>query len=143
VGFNSKSPLLGEEVTLGLKIKRVDNDVWEIAQTGVEYYSNNQCGGIHGTVFTRFYDIPDSPGSGQTVLIPLGFSWGGNYYVVDIRGVAIVQGGNEYLPLPFVDFGGSNRSIEFKVNSTEIVMMGGSGQDWQAGGCIELEYQKG
>lgn len=127
---------------LNKRLQRVDNSLWEAAQAGVEYYCNDQYGGIHGTIYVRFYEIPDSPGSGQTVYIPLGFSWGGNYYTVRISGVAIAQGGGSYLPLPFVDFGSANRNLELIVEPPNIKMAGGSGQDWQAGGFVQLDYKK-
>ena len=126
----------------GGRLQRVDAKSWEIAQVGVEYYSNNQYVGLYGTVFTRCYAIPDSVGTGKTVYIPLGFSWGGTYYVINLQGVAIIQGGNEYLPLPNVDYGSSNRNIEFKVAPPNIVIIGGAEMDWQAGGYIQLDYKK-
>lgn len=35
--------------------QRIDDDSWETAQVGVEYYSPDQLGGIHGTIIRQFF----------------------------------------------------------------------------------------
>lgn len=70
------------------KLQRVDNDEWESAQAGVEYYSNDQCGGIYGTVYRQYFttSLPGGLTSGNNILklvdYSISFNDGGN------RGVA-------------------------------------------------------
>lgn len=44
-----------EIATANNKMKRLDNDVWEIAVIDVPYYSPDQHGGYFGTVYRRYH----------------------------------------------------------------------------------------
>jgi len=107
---------------------------------GTEYRSPEQHGGIYGNIYRRYYAIPDAPGTGSTVNIPLGFTLTGD--PVSIHGMAELQAGGEWYPLPFTDFGSATRNIELRIVPPNIVMVGGSGVDWQAGGYIWMDYTK-
>jgi len=121
-------------------LKRADNDAFETAQAGVEYYAPTQHGRIFGIVYRRYYAIPDAGGAGDTQNIALGFTISGR--VVDLRGIALNQAGDQWQPMPFVDYGSTNRNIELKAYPTIIQIIGGAGQDWQAGGYIWIDYTK-
>lgn len=43
------------EFTLISELKRVDNGETETGQVGVEYFSPNQQGGIHGTIYRQYH----------------------------------------------------------------------------------------
>lgn len=122
------------------KLKRADNGTWEVSETDVEYIGPDQHGSIFGTIFRRYYAIPDAAGTGDTQSLPLGFTLTGR--VVDLRGVSLNQDGVTWQPMPYVDFGGAARSIELKVLSPNIVIIAGSVQDWLAGGFVWLDYTK-
>lgn len=129
------------EVATDLEMKRVDNNVFETAQTGVEYFAPVQHGGIFGgTIFRRYYAIPDAAGTGDTKNIAMGFTLTGR--IVDLRGVALRQNGNDWQPLPFVDFGSATDNLELVCIPPNIQMHAGSGQDWLAGGFLWLDYTK-
>lgn len=129
-----------QDVAIDLQMKRVDTSVFETAQTGVEYLAPVQHGGIFGTIFRRYYAIPDAQGTGDTVNIAMGFTLTGR--IVDLRGVALRQSGNDWQPLPFVDFGSATDNLELVCIPPNIQMHAGSGQDWQAGGFLWLDYTK-
>jgi len=63
------------------KFRRVDNDQWEVAQEGVEYYCNDQYGGIYGTIFRRYYgalaDLDEIAVPGIAYLIDFAFMFSG------------------------------------------------------------------
>jgi len=110
---------------------------------GVEYEATEQHGGLWGgTIYRRYYYIPDCSGLGGSVAIPLGFTWTG--LLVGIGGCALTKDGSEWLPLPFTDFGSATRSVEVKVNtvSEQIIMIAGSNQDWQPAGAVWIDYTR-
>ena len=123
------------------KLENTNTGTFEVTVVNTEYFSPEQHGGIFGgTIYRRYYAIPDSPGTGVVVNIPLGFTITGR--VVNISGVVLDQGGSSWYPLPYVDFGGSTRSIEFNVSGGNIAMHGNVGVDWKAGGFVWLDYSK-
>lgn len=124
------------------KLQNSSTMIFEFAVVGSEYISTEQHGGIFGgIIYRRYYSIPDAPSAGgSAIFIPLGFIVTGK--IVNITGVSLNQNGNEWQPMPFVDFGSSVRNIELKVQGNEIHMLAGSGQDWQHGGYIWVDYTR-
>ncbi len=122
------------------KLENTNTGTFETAVVNTEYLSPEQHGSVFGgIIYRRYYAIPDSPGAGQVVNIPLGFTVTGR--IVNLTGVAFSIS-NSWLPLPYVDFGGSSRNIEFTIAGTNVVMTGGTSQDWQTGGFIWVDYTK-
>ena len=58
------------------KFKRADTGAWEVAQTGVEYYSPKQEGGIYGAVYRQYFTttLPSYLTSGGNVTRLVDFS---------------------------------------------------------------------
>lgn len=147
LGTNRGEIIFGSSVIasdgFATKLFKVSTSVFEIAVAGTEYNSPNQHGGIFGgTIFRRYYAIPDAQGTGDTIEIAMGFTLTGR--IVEVSGISLNEDGNQWQPMPYVDFGGSTRNLELSVNSStsKIRLIGGSAQDWTAGGFILLDYTK-
>lgn len=129
-----------EKEDAGDRLQRSSDGKFEAAVAGTEYFSPDHHGGLFGTVFRRYYAIPDLTGAGLSLDIAHGIS--PLSQCISLGGMATLQGGNSWLPLPYVDFGSAVRGVEVSVNTTNIHLAAGSGQDWQAGGFIWLDYTK-
>lgn len=68
---------LVQPITDPTVLQRADTGVWETAQTGVEYFSPNQRGGIYGKILIRFFSGTTEASADTTVLSSCG--WNGIY----------------------------------------------------------------
>ncbi len=124
------------------KLQRVSTGVYGTAVADVEYYSSEQHGGIYGgTVYRKYFAIPDGEGVGATENIAHGLT---DFTLVSFNGSGVIklQNDTQWSILPHVDFGGGTRQIEININQTNIDIVGGAGVDWRAGGFIYLDYTK-
>ena len=58
-----------KEAGRAFELERADNGVFETAQTGVEYISPNQRGGIYGTVYIQFFSGTLGTGGGTASFV--------------------------------------------------------------------------
>ncbi len=63
------------------KMQRVDDDTWENAQVGVEYYCNDHRGGAYGVIYRQYFgakvDLDEIAAVGIDKLIDFAFEFNG------------------------------------------------------------------
>jgi hypothetical protein len=120
------------------KLMRVDTNVYESAQTGVEYYSPNQNGGISGKIYRRYVPLVACAGGGSANA-PYGFTVSGavqDYkYMVDC-------GGGYMTTLPHIDYGSTVRNIEIQAHTDRFMIYCGSSISTGTTGYAWVDYTK-
>lgn len=121
------------------KMRRADNNNWETAQNGVEYFAPDQQGGIYGIIYRRFYDIPDGAGLGATVNITIGETI---VQAIQFVGWVLELSSNKLLSVPF-GWSDPNFGIFMDILATRqtIEIPCGASMDHQGGKCW-LDYTR-
>lgn len=115
------------------KLVRVSDDVPEAAVAGTEYYSPEQFGGMHGTVFCQVVAVPATVTTGSYVTLAA-ISGVSNLRPISWVGYAVVSGNNWLLggtPYPSAD------GIYWRSNGSNLQYNAGS--NW-AGGMYGMIY---
>ena len=121
------------------KLFKVSTSVFETAVRGTEYNSPNQHGGLYGTVFRKYFAIPDILSAGLTVNIALGLTPNdvlqiGGYVVENTSGDKILIGsgsGNT----------SSNIGMHVQVVGSNLEIDANDTLDWNSGECW-IDYTK-
>ena len=126
----------------GSTLRKVSDDSYEPAVALTEYYSPNQHGGINGTVYRRYYAVPEVSDASTGVTIDLTFTITGR--VVHVEGMVELQAGGNFLPLPYTDIlAAGDASISVNVTLDDIILVKTTlVSDWKAGGFIAVDYTK-
>jgi len=119
-------------------LERVDTNVFEAAQDGVEYFAPIQYGGRFGDVFRQYFTIADvALGVAATIalgLTPNDVLYVGGYVVEATSGDKILIGtgsGNT----------ASNQGIHVQVQGANLVIDPNDALDWDSGFCW-IDYTK-
>ena len=138
---NKDADFFGNVSSVGFakKLFKVSTSVFETAVRGTEYNSPNQHGGLYGTVFRKYFAIPDILSAGLTVNIALGLTPNdvlqiGGYVVENTSGDKILIGsgsGNT----------ASNLGMHVQVVGSNLELDANDALDWNSGECW-IDYTK-
>ena len=120
------------------KLMKVSDDLFETAQTGVEYYSPSQHGGIYGTVYRKYFDVPNIA-AGGFVTIALGLT---PNHVPNVGGYVILNtSGNKVLIGTGSGNTASDIGIYVHVDGSDLILNANAGINWDSGYCW-VDYTK-
>ena len=138
-GFFRKGFYRKQLLTPPDKLKRVDNGNFETSKKGVEYISPNQHGSIYGTVFRKYFVVPDAQGAGALVNIALGLT---PNHVLNVGGYVVeLTSGDKILIGVGSGNTASNLGMHVQVVGSNLELDPNGGLDWQTGECW-IDYTK-
>lgn len=112
-------------------LQRADTGEFEVAQVGVEYRNDNQHGNLFGTVYIKYLSVPDIPGLGALITIPLGVTPTGLFGVV---GWAIEHTTGKLFPIPNGSGATTDpRSIAVAIDGSNLILDANDNLDWDSG----------
>ncbi|SNR95540.1 hypothetical protein SAMN05446037_100270 [Anaerovirgula multivorans] len=124
----------GEVTTVATgKLKRVSDGVWVTATNTVEYFSPNQHGGIHGTVYRKYFSVAANGSLGGTTTIALGVT---PVQVFGVWGSVNEHGATRKYLIPTGNASSTdNKSINANVVVSNLNLVGNDNLRWGSGIC--------